>query len=85
VEGLVDVVKHVVNVLLHDAGLVVVNGSDISLDDIGIRGAEEVRAAVAHRSGVDDVVAMLVIGSRADGVSAANIGGDVSHDGQPGG
>ena len=36
VEGLEDGIEHVVDVLLHDSGLVVVEGGDVGLDDISV-------------------------------------------------
>jgi len=78
-------IEHVVDVLLHDTGLVVVDGSDVALDDIGVGSAEEVRSTIAHGIRVDDVVSIDIVSSGADGVGAADIGRDVGHDGETGG
>lgn len=39
-EWLVDSIEEIFNVLFEDAGLVHVDGSDVVLNDIGVRGAQ---------------------------------------------
>ena len=39
-EGLVDVIEEVINVLLHEASLTVIDGGDVALDNVGVRSAE---------------------------------------------
>jgi len=85
VERLVDGVEHGFDVLLHDAGLVVVDASNVVLDDVFVGGAEEGEAAIAHGVRVDDVVAIDVVGSGTDGVGTSNISGGVGNSGQASG
>jgi hypothetical protein len=49
VEWLEDGVKEVIDVLLHDTGLIHVNFSDVALDDIGVGSAELSRMLAIDR------------------------------------
>ena len=49
-ERLEDGIEEVVNVLLHDTGLLHVNAGDVAFDDISVRSAEEVESAITHLS-----------------------------------
>jgi len=85
VERLVDGVEHGFDVLLQDAGLVVVNGSNVVLDNVGVGSAEESEFTIAHGIRVDNVVAVAVVGSGADGVGTSNISGGVGDGGKASG
>jgi len=84
-ERLVDGVEHGFDVLLHDAGLVVVDFSDVVLDDVLVGSTKESEATIAHSVRVDDVVAVGVVGSGGYGVGASNISGSVGDGGQASG
>jgi hypothetical protein len=47
--------------------------------------AYEVKVVTAHGVGIDNVVAIGVVGSGADGVCAADVGGSLAHDGKTSG
>jgi len=78
-------VEHVVDVLLHQAGLLGVLRRDVALNDIGVRGTKEVEVFTAHGIGINDVIAVIVIGSRADGMRAAHVSRNVRHYRETGG
>jgi len=84
VEGLVDGVEEVVDVLLHDTGLLVVDGSDVVLDDIGVGAAEEVEATITHGITIDNIVAVNIVSTWGDGVGASDVGRGVGNDGKAG-
>jgi len=79
-ERLVDGIEEVVDVLLEDTRLVVVDLGNVRLDDIGVRTTEKVGAAVAHRARINDIVAIGIVSSGADGVGASDVGGCIGND-----
>jgi len=85
VEWLVEGIEEVFDVLLEDTSLVHVDSSDVALDDVGVRTTEEISSTIAECVRVNNVVAILVVSTGSDGVSAADIGGNVSQDGKTSG
>jgi len=76
VEGLVDGVEEGVDVLLEDTSLVIVDAGNVVLNDVGVGGAKEgegIRFAKWFR--INNVVAVGIVGSGADGVGTSDIGG----------
>jgi hypothetical protein len=98
VEHVVDVGLHDTFLLVHDTSHIVLDDVGVRGAELQKRlstretifkriqdDAHEVKVVAAHGIGIDDVVAVGIVSSGADGVCAADVGGGFAHDGKASG